>query len=132
MVYYIVLVLVIAGLGVWVYKLYQDKKESDREAEALAKEKDEIAEMLQAASAKASASQGGLAEYNQKLQEKKEQAKQKILNLLKSKGKIGNSDAAKSLGLSSATIRRYFDDLEAENKVKQVGKVGQQVFYKAI
>jgi len=118
---YIVLVLVVIGLGFWVYKLYQDKKESDREAEALAKEKDEYAEIGQ-----------GLAEYNQKLQEKKEQAKQKILDLLKSKGKISNSDAAKSLGLSSATIRRYFDDLEAENKVKQVGKVGQQVFYKAI
>jgi len=121
MVYYIVLVLVIVGLGGWVYKLYQDKKESDREAKALAKEKDEYAELGQ-----------GLAEYNQKLQEKKEHAQQKIFDLIKSKGKINNKEAAKSLGLSSATIRRYLDDLEAENKVKQVGKVGQQVFYKAI
>ncbi|HCC60043.1 MAG: hypothetical protein A2402_02440 [Candidatus Staskawiczbacteria bacterium RIFOXYC1_FULL_37_43] len=74
---YIVLVLVVAGLGFWVYKLYQDKKESNREAEALAKEKDEYAELGQ-----------GLAEYNQKLQDKKEQAKQKILDLLKSKGNL--------------------------------------------
>ncbi|OGZ65215.1 MAG: hypothetical protein A2998_01170 [Candidatus Staskawiczbacteria bacterium RIFCSPLOWO2_01_FULL_37_25b] len=117
----IVLVLVIVGLGGWVYKLYQDKNESDREAKALAKEKDEYAELGQ-----------GLAEYNQKLQEKKEQAQQKIFDLIKSKGKISNKEAAKALGVSSATIRRYLDDLEAENKVKQVGKVGQQVFYKAI
>jgi len=116
-----VLIVIIVLMGLWIWYLLKNKKESEREATALTKEKDEYAELGQ-----------GLTEYNQKLQEKKEQAEQKILELIKSKGKISNRDAVKALNFSSATIRRYFDDLEAENKVKQVGKVGQQVFYEVI
>ena len=74
----------------------------------------------------------GLAEYNQKLQEKKNKAKEKILEMVKAKGKTSNRDAAKVLNVSSASVRRYFDDLEAEGKVKQVGKTGQNVVYTAI
>ena len=118
---YIVLILIIFVLGFWVYKLYQDKKESEREAEALTKEKEEYAEMGK-----------GLTEYNQKLQEKKEQTKAKILEILKTKDKISNRKVTENLGISSATVRRYFDDLEAEGKVKQVGKRGRNVFYVAI
>ncbi len=117
----LVLILIVVSLGFWVFKLYRDKKEAELEAEVLAKEKDEYAEMGR-----------GLAEYNQKLQEKKEQARAKIMKILKQKPKVSNRDVAKFLNISSASARRYFDELEAENKAKQMGKTGQSVFYKAV
>jgi len=128
----LVLGLMIIILGFWVWKLYQNKKQGEGEARALEKEKDELEQMLQSISAKAPASQSGLADYQQKLQKKKEQAKAKIMQMLKEKGKISNSEVAKALNISSATVRRYFDELEAENKAKQVGQDGRSVVYTAI
>jgi len=122
-----VLVLIVIALGFWVFKLYQDKKESERESSALAKEREEYAEMGK-----------GLAEYNQKLQEKKEQTIVKILEMFTlrqaqgAQARISNREVAESLGISSATVRRYFDDLEAQGKVKQVGKDGRNVYYSVI
>ena len=97
----------------------------------LEKEKNEFEHLAsQAASAEALASQGGgIAGYLQKMQEKKEQAKVKIMEMLGKKKKVSNREVAKVLDVSSATVRRYFDELEAENKAKQVGKVGQSVYY---
>jgi len=118
---YLVLILIIVGMGVWVWFLIKNKEESEKEVALAEKEKDEYAEMGK-----------GLVEYNQKLQEKKTQAKNKILELLKTKGKISNREVAEKLGISSASVRRYFDELEAGGKAKQVGKDGQKVFYTAI
>ncbi len=119
--FYIALVLIIVAMGAWIWRLAKDKAESEREVEKIEKEKNEYAEMGK-----------GLAEYNRKLQEKKNQAKNKILEILKTKAKVSNRDVAEKLDISSASVRRYFDELEAEGKAKQVGKDGKDVFYTAI
>ena len=115
---YFVLVLVIFGLGLWVWKLRNDKIESDREAEALAGEKDEYMEMGK-----------GLAEYQQKLNEKKEKIKSEILALAKEKSKISNKDVSEKLGIPRTSAFRYLDELEKAGKLKQVGKTGASVVY---
>jgi len=71
----------------------------------------------------------GLVEYNQKLQEKKEDAKAKILEMIDNQGKVSNKDVVKALNISSASVKRYLDELEAEKGIKQVGKVGRTVYY---
>jgi predicted HTH transcriptional regulator len=119
MVYYIILVLVIILMGLWVWYLLKKKQENEKESALIEKERDEYAEMGR-----------GLAEYNQRMQEKKDKAKEKILEMLKIKSKISNRDVAKILETSSATTRRYFDELQAEGKVKQIGKSGTNVYYK--
>jgi len=121
MVYYVILVLVIVAMGFWVWKLYQDKKESNRDANALAKERDEYMEMGK-----------GLVEYNQKMQEKKNQIKSKIMELVKSNGKINNSKVAKNLSVARTSAFRYLDELEKEGKLKQVGKTGTNVTYTSV
>lgn len=113
-----VLVLIIVGLALWVWYLLKSKKDGEAEVAALQKEKDELAGLG-----------SGLEEYRNKLQEKKEQAKVKILELLNLKQKISHKDVAKELGASRTTVVRYLDDLEKEGKVRQVGGVGQGVFY---
>ena len=115
---YYILILGIVGLAVlagWLWKL---KKENEEELARVEKEKDEYEKLGQ-----------GLAEYNQKLQEKKAKAKEKILEIFGKKTRVSNKDVAKALDISSATARRYFDELEREGKVKQVGKVGKNVYY---
>ncbi|MFH1968510.1 MAG: winged helix-turn-helix domain-containing protein [bacterium] len=114
----IVLILIIVGMGFWVFKLYQDKKEGEREASLAEKEKEEYAELGK-----------GLAEYKQKLEEKKELAKEKILKLLEAKERVTHQEAAKELNASKTSTIRYLDELEADGKIKQVGKTGRSVFY---
>lgn len=120
----VVLVLVIVALGFWVWKLYQDKRQNESEIKALEKEKNEYEELGK-----------GLTEYQQKLQEKKEQAKVKIMDMFTlrqtqgKEGKISNKEMASALGVSRATVARYFNELEAEGKAEQVGKSGRNVFY---
>ncbi|MDP3882601.1 MAG: helix-turn-helix domain-containing protein [Candidatus Staskawiczbacteria bacterium] len=121
MVYYAILILVIAGMGVWVWYLLKQKAESEKEVLALSKEKDELASFG-----------SGLEEYNKKMQEKKEQAKAKIMELLARKEKISNSEAVKNLSISSSSAVRYLDELEREGKVKQVGKTGKSVVYSKV
>jgi len=59
----------------------------------------------------------------------KEQNKQKILDLLKSRGKVTNDDVEQLLKVSDAATERYLDELEKENKIKQIGRAGRSVFY---
>ena len=121
MIYYIALILIIAGMGVWIWYLLRNKKEDERELTLVGKEKDEYAEMGK-----------GLAEYNQKMQEKKNQMKAKILEMLKAKIKISNRDIAESLEIGRIQVIRYMDELEKEGKARQVGKSGRNVFYEEI
>ena len=114
---YLVLILVIIGMGIWIWYLLRNIKEGEREVLAVEKERDEYTEMGK-----------GLSDYNQKLQEKKNLAKDKILEIFKTKKKISNNDVVRLLEISSATAVRYLDELEKEGKAKQVGKTGRKVF----
>jgi len=114
----VILVLVIIALGAWIWKLYQNKQEGEREASALEKEKDEYADLGK-----------GLAEYNKKLQEKREAAINKIIEMLSEKKKIGSGDVADALRVSSRTAVRYLDEIEKQGMARQVGRVGKSVFY---
>jgi predicted HTH transcriptional regulator len=132
MIYYIILVLIILGLVWVVWKSYQHNEADKKEILAVEKERDEYVDLGK-----------GLAEYNQKLIEKKNQSKDKILNLFTlrhpsawlrtgaqgAQARVSNHDVAKALNISSATAVRYLDELEKEGKVKQVGRTGKKVFY---
>lgn len=78
---------------------------------------------------KASASQGGLEEYHKKMRAKKQEYKDKIMDLVKQKGKISNKDMQSALGISEASVTRYAEELEKEGKLRQLGKAGRNVFY---
>ena len=121
MIYYIILVLIIVGMGLWVWYLLKNKKEDEKEILAIEKERDELADFGK-----------GLEEYNRKMQEKKKQAKAKIMKLFEKKGKINHRDVVKALDVSKNSAVRYLDELEADGKVKQVGKTGHAVFYTKI
>ena len=71
----------------------------------------------------------GLAEYQQELQDKKEKAKEEIINIIKEKGKISNKDITEALKISEATATRYLDELEKDGKIKQVGETGKYTYY---
>lgn len=59
----------------------------------------------------------------------KEEHKQKILEFMEGRERTANDDIQKLLGVSDRTVQRYFNELEVEGKVKQVGETGKGVFY---
>ena len=63
---------------------------------------------------------------------KKVENKEKILEFLNSNEKITNNDVEKLLGVSDATATRYLNELEKEQKIKQIGTVGHAVYYRLI
>lgn len=63
---------------------------------------------------------------------KKEESKEKILEFLKNNEKITNNDVEKLLSVSDATATRYLNELEKEQKIKQIGTVGHAVYYRLI
>lgn len=73
---------------------------------------------------------GGLAEFNQKIQEKKDKQKAKIMAALQEKGKITNDEVQALIDVSDATATRYLDELEQEGKIIQQG-VSKSIFYTA-
>lgn len=116
-----ILILVIIGLGIWIFWLLKQKKRNEKEILALGKEKEELADFGK-----------GLEEYNKKMQEKKEKAKEEIMELFAKKDKIDHGDVVSVLNVSKNSAVRYLDELEAEGKIKQVGKTGKAVFYTKI
>ncbi len=60
----------------------------------------------------------------------KEARKQKTLALIQERGELSNSEIREALGVSSRTTVRYLDELEAEEKIQQVGKIGRAVTYR--
>ncbi|MBI2122377.1 MAG: HTH domain-containing protein [Candidatus Sungbacteria bacterium] len=60
----------------------------------------------------------------------KEGRKQKALAMFADKPALSNAEIREALGVSSRTAVRYLDELEAEGKVKQVGKIGHAVTYR--
>lgn len=68
-------------------------------------------------------------DYLSELEKKKAENLQKMRGYIKGKEKITNGEIEKLLGVSDATTIRYLDELEKEELLKQVGKVGQAVYY---
>ena len=64
--------------------------------------------------------------------EQKEENLKKILEYLKGKEKITNDEIEELLNVSHATAFRYLEELEKEGTIKQVGKIGQGVYYQKI
>jgi len=60
----------------------------------------------------------------------KETRKQKALAMFEGGRELSNAEIRKVLGVSSRTAVRYLDELEAEGKVEQVGKIGHAVTYR--
>jgi len=60
---------------------------------------------------------------------KKVENEEKILEFLQNNERVANNDIEKMLGVSDATATRYMNELEKEQKVRQVGKTGNAVYY---
>ena len=87
-------------------------------------------------------------EAREALSERTESRKQKILNLMDSeavhqeelkacnvadiKKGITCDNVEKLLDVSNATARKYLNELESENKIKQIGASGRDVYYTLI
>lgn len=79
------------------------------------------------------------------LTERTEKRKEKILYILENEGVhqeelkacgvsdirkgITTANVEKLLDVSGATARKYLNELEAENKIKQIGTTGRDVYY---
>ncbi len=61
--------------------------------------------------------------------EEKEKNLAKVREFIADKEKVTNQEIQKLLNISDATVARYFDDLEKEGIIKQVGETGQSVYY---
>lgn len=72
----------------------------------------------------------GIEEFRERQQARKEAAKGEILAALKERGVLKNEEIAELADISSATVVRYMDELEAEGKVSQEGKTGKSVVYR--
>jgi len=64
--------------------------------------------------------------------ERKRENKEKILEFLQENEKITNNDVEKLVNVSDSTAERYLNELEKEGKIKQIGAIGQGVFYRLI
>ena len=72
-------------------------------------------------------------ESKNKQTEDKEREKKAMLDFMVSGNQpLTNERARMMLGISEATATRYFDELQKEGKIKQVGKEGAHVFYEKI
>jgi predicted HTH transcriptional regulator len=72
---------------------------------------------------------GGFRAVNEKRQQEKRAAKDKIMELAGRQNEISNGDAQKLLGVSDATVTNYLQELENEGKLEQVGSDGRFVRY---
>lgn len=114
----IILVIVIVALILVIGFSGKENKENQKEIGRTEKERDEYLALG-----------AGLAEYNQRLQERKNRLKARILELFQTKEKIAHREVAEALDVSRTSAVRYLDELEAEGRIRQVGKIGRSVFY---
>lgn len=84
-------------------------------------------------------------EAKEALAERTEKRKEKILEMMRNaavhqkeletcdvvdhKSGITRADVEKLLDVSEGTARKYLNELESENKIKQVGDTGRDVYY---
>jgi len=62
--------------------------------------------------------------------EKRKENLEKVLDLFKDHPQMTNEIVTGALGVSDATAVRYFDELEKQGRIEQVGKTGQNVSYR--
>jgi len=72
----------------------------------------------------------GLSRYQKELQGIKENRKSQILELFKTKEELTNNDVEKFLGVSDATVTRYFDELEKEGIIEAFGDSKRTIKYR--
>lgn len=99
---------VIIIMGVWVWYLVSKKKPAEVESD----------------------DKEGICSFSNEQAQEKEQNKKKIMELFREKGQLNNTDVRDAFSVSARTAVNYMDELERENKVKQVGKTGQNVIYR--
>ena len=68
-------------------------------------------------------------EVNEERHEKKEKAKEKILEFTRKNGQVTNDDVENLVSVSDATSTNYLTELEGEGKLIQKGESGRGVFY---
>ena len=103
---YFLLILIIIFLSIFVF-LYKSRYSNTKDK---AKEDDSVKIVGE-----------GLSRYQKELQKVKEGRKSQILELFKTKGELTNNDVEKFLGVSDATVTRYFDELEKEGIIEAFG-----------
>lgn len=60
----------------------------------------------------------------------KDEKKQKIVELLNTRGEMSNEEIREQFGIARRTVTRYMNELKEEEKVTQVGDRGRGVTYK--
>lgn len=60
----------------------------------------------------------------------KETRKERVLELLREHGELGNAELREHLGVAGRTVVKYTSELERENKVEQMGNTGRGVVYR--
>lgn len=75
---------------------------------------------------------GLLARANAALFSRRQKKLEKIMELVRQKGKIKNEEVCKLLRVSRTSAFRYLNDLERQGKLKQIGKTGHEVFYELV
>ena len=115
---------IVLGAGiVWMF-IKKRIKELEIELKRTEKEKEEV--LLQAQDSAIL----GIADFNRKTQEIKENRKQEILKELEKLNKIKTNQVADFLEVSRASAFRYLEELEKEGKIEQINAFGRNVNYK--
>lgn len=108
-------------------------KELELELKRTEKEMDEERTLLRSCELRTGKEENivaGLAEFNRRMQEIKENRKQGIIKELAERGKIQTNKVADLFDISRATAFRYLEELEQEGKIEQIGVTGRGVEYK--
>ncbi len=127
--FYLFLGAILGAVVVW-FLMRKKIKELEIELQRMEKEKEEQGKIV-----------SGFDEFNRRMQEIKEERKQKILKDLSGRslplrkasdgqGKIKTNEVADLLDISRATAFRYLEELEKEGKIEQVGAFGRNVQYR--
>lgn len=69
-------------------------------------------------------------EFNERMQEKQEERKGRIVEVLDKKDMLQRREVADLLEVSKKTAYNYLEELEQEGKIEQVGVTGRSVYYR--
>lgn len=122
--FFIFILGIAVGAGAAWFFIRRKFKEIERELKRTGKEKEEVLRQVQDSAV------SGIADFNRRLREIKEERKLKILGELKKRSKIKTNEVADLLEVSRATSFRYLEELEQERKIEQIGVRGRGVEYK--